>query len=513
MQPLIKFSSLASQLTAKESKELMQTLIESCDKEQIVTYIFNHFYHQYLKNEMQHDNKLEDITNMVSDIIESREKQQNHASDSDIFTISRVTNIKQLSNQWIGEIASYLPVKDYLNFSMTDRTNYLSCYSPCTLQQMKYPKKTIICGNLNKLLTSLKHVSFVQPKINMPNDTKFIALNELEIHHWTDEEKVQAFMNNPSINFSNIEILTVFSSDSQLLIQLLEKCANVRHLALSIITTSMRIDDSVEEFQQEKIAKLLPKLTIIDALNSDDDDVTDLINIFIQTHNDIQSLSVNEWDGSRPLVLKNINRLREIHSFDESMSTMNWDNIIKIATGLQRASLSLFNDSNQKLNNFKHIIVSLLSKCKALNFIHINNIETVKTLNKVSEYIEIGLLQSQQMNLNRRQFVIELVVEFNDVSMNKIGLYISRIVHCLNSLGIDNFMLKYYFYHDGINGQVDIEAKHKLIQTFSRNYSTFDGRIFAENDNAHSVMIITNKNCAISGFKEHWLNKNHQWEY
>eukprot|EP01084_Bolivina_argentea_P224553 379681_1 len=118
MQPLIKLRLLASQLKTHESQQLLQNI--GFDK--IISLIFSNFVLTYNKTH-QHHNELSNINNMISDIIKLRDKNSNHFANKNIF------HINELPFEMIGECASYLHIKDYINFSLCNRTIYCASNS------------------------------------------------------------------------------------------------------------------------------------------------------------------------------------------------------------------------------------------------------------------------------------------------------------------------------------------------------------------------------------------------
>eukprot|EP01084_Bolivina_argentea_P318614 552566_1 len=499
MELLLKYRLLGSELRENEFLLLMQKIIESTGSEPLLSYIFNHFHQQHLLNKTS-TNELQNIVNIMSNMIESRQ-QEPEMSNSNSICISLPHKIDALPSQWIAEVASYLPLKDYLNFSKCNRTIYIASHCPCTLNAcVRYPYEPSGNFHLNPIFKSLKRVYFWRPVLNHINTIQFNGIKELDIAGWNYQHQIKLFMESKCINFSNIEILTVIHSTFDLLLPLFRKCKNLRHLSLCDVKGIQQIDEST-------VAQLLPKLQIIDINYNTNDIVTIFTNYMIKTHNDIRSLRIFDESDTETFICKNLSNLSEIFVTQPSLKIMN--DIICIAVNLRKISFTYDwkgHESNAE-NEVKTMIVSSLTKCKQLEFLHVDA-KYLDALCKIVEYIEIGLFKSKHMK--RKRLVIEIEAqEIHDISNDKLSVYASRIVHSLESSEIENFMFKYYF---SFNDE-DEEGQRSLVDGFSKRYLTFAGEIFAQSSFPNAVMIIANKNCAINGFTERWINKNYTWEY
>eukprot|EP01084_Bolivina_argentea_P255315 429398_1 len=128
MEPLIKFRLLGSQLQKDEIQHFLQQVIHIYDFNKILSWIFNHFLHQYNETK-QHHNDLSNIINIISTIIDSRE---NVKSSNKITPLT----IDRLPSDLIGECSSYLYIDEYINFMRINRIIYCASNSPITLQKL-----------------------------------------------------------------------------------------------------------------------------------------------------------------------------------------------------------------------------------------------------------------------------------------------------------------------------------------------------------------------------------------
>ena len=114
----IRFRYLVSQLTQQEK----QLFINSLDHDFIIKALFYYAGHQ-LAGESQID-PADDVTQMVSNIIQCREPQKEETNDITCKTLD------QLPQRLIGNVASYLVQSTYEAFSQSNRAIYLGCNSP-----------------------------------------------------------------------------------------------------------------------------------------------------------------------------------------------------------------------------------------------------------------------------------------------------------------------------------------------------------------------------------------------
>eukprot|EP01084_Bolivina_argentea_P210702 358538_1 len=143
MEPIIKFRLLAAQLQPYESQQLMQKI----GFNKIISLIFNSFVLTFNKTQ-QHHHELSNIKNIISDIINSRDQNGSYPNQ---LTNTITLQIDELPFEMIGECASYLNIKDYMNFSLCNRNIYCASNSPIKLHELNltnYNNYNMI--NLNK---------------------------------------------------------------------------------------------------------------------------------------------------------------------------------------------------------------------------------------------------------------------------------------------------------------------------------------------------------------------------
>eukprot|EP01083_Nonionella_stella_P300867 1029311_1 len=145
MQPLIRLRLLASRLKQHELDTIIKSVIESYTADQILSFMFNHFVLKYQQTK-EHDNDVSHMIQMISDILNAREKT---IKSNNSNAISTKINIDSIPFDMIGECASFLHVSDYVSFSKCNRKTYIGCNSPATLQTFGLNSESIGC-DLNR---------------------------------------------------------------------------------------------------------------------------------------------------------------------------------------------------------------------------------------------------------------------------------------------------------------------------------------------------------------------------
>lgn len=153
MEPLIRLRSLGSEFDRNDVRKLINKISQEYGTDAIFSFMFNHFLTKY-KQSGKHDNALMDIIGLASQIIISKQADQ-QIDEEDTETNSKVL-IHSMPSALIGNCASYLPVKQYLRFSVGNRKIFTACNSPSTLQELNMSKFDQCDLNLFPSLVYLK---------------------------------------------------------------------------------------------------------------------------------------------------------------------------------------------------------------------------------------------------------------------------------------------------------------------------------------------------------------------
>ena len=126
---VIKTRSLLDSLTNTEFTQLIAHFAKQCGRNAILTPFFAQYMNFNKSNHASNTHHMDDMMNIVSTIIRKRKTNSNS-------NLSSRPTINSLPKAVIGEAASYLPQKDYISLSKTNRSNYISCNEPNTLRHL-----------------------------------------------------------------------------------------------------------------------------------------------------------------------------------------------------------------------------------------------------------------------------------------------------------------------------------------------------------------------------------------
>lgn len=120
----VEFRDLISQLTVKETQNFI-TKLALCEPQLVIDSLSSHFVRQS-GNKGDHPENAQ-CNKIISTIIQSRHSNNNTADDERLDTLPR---------RIIGLCASYLDQLSYVALSTTNRSTYLGCNTPSTLQEV-----------------------------------------------------------------------------------------------------------------------------------------------------------------------------------------------------------------------------------------------------------------------------------------------------------------------------------------------------------------------------------------
>merc|ERR1712228_239557 len=108
----------------------------------------------------------------------------------------------------------------------------------------------------------------------------------------------------------------------------------------------------------------------------------------------------------------------------------------------------------------------------------------VKDIDSIGSFLEIGLLESSDMN--RDSFYIKLDIR-NASNLQEIQLYLHRIVSALDATNTNNFIIRFVF-----NGKFGgKENLLKICTNFNRKHLA----AILERRNGRTELIVSNKSC------------------
>eukprot|EP01084_Bolivina_argentea_P029363 54503_1 len=173
---LIKFRQLNEQLTQEEYEQFLIKAAGLCPRNFIISSIFNQFNNN--RNTVTDTQQIDVMNNIMHEIIESREPETNNEKE-DIIPI----NIEYLPKYLIGEIGSFLNQKCYSHFSQCNRTIYINCNKPKTLQHIHIKSKSDYKSINFSEYPMLKQITFkiksIEHKILINMDKPTSLINSL----------------------------------------------------------------------------------------------------------------------------------------------------------------------------------------------------------------------------------------------------------------------------------------------------------------------------------------------
>ncbi len=112
MEKIIRFRLSVKQLDTNE----FNIFVNKFGKDEIISLLIKGFLYMHKYSQKQDDPTVNDVNNIISNIIESREINKSNENKSNNESLK----LNKLPNVLIRECASYLNVIDYLNFSQCD---------------------------------------------------------------------------------------------------------------------------------------------------------------------------------------------------------------------------------------------------------------------------------------------------------------------------------------------------------------------------------------------------------
>ena len=132
LSQVIKANSLLDSLTNIEFNQLITHFIKQCGRSALIAPFFAQYMHHNKSNHASNTQHFDMMMDIIKIIVRKREDHSNsNPCKSDIHTLPKAV---------IGEVASYLPQKDYVSLSKTNRFIYIGCNEPITLNHLDLKK-------------------------------------------------------------------------------------------------------------------------------------------------------------------------------------------------------------------------------------------------------------------------------------------------------------------------------------------------------------------------------------
>eukprot|EP01083_Nonionella_stella_P309491 1096387_1 len=198
----IRFRALSSKLDKTEFNTFILEFIQGCGRNILVTSLFNQF-HTSNTTENANRQALQTCIGVIKQIMESRKRKPNTLSQTQI-------TIHSLSPELIGELSSYLCLKDNCAFGTVNRAICIGCNTPNTLRSLdltaiddysmirlqKYPQLRCLSIQLSQ---------FHQLQLPSDGTTVYNRLQTLIIYGNRQHDfDIDPFMQQTAINLNNI---------------------------------------------------------------------------------------------------------------------------------------------------------------------------------------------------------------------------------------------------------------------------------------------------------------------
>ena len=242
----IRFRRLASQLNDAEFALFTSRLVQQFGRSVLLTPLFNQCIGA--TGPPFDGQRLDALVDMISDIINERDSESE-------ATASSAMTMPSLPGALVGEIASYLEQRSYLNFSKTDRAMFIGCASPnrlVTLDLLRVRDYSAIDVRRFPQITHLKLKLQKFNRLPLPTDGRVCNhLTKLTLHN--DKERtadIDDFLASNAINFDYLRSLilsnfghvrdedpgTVKVFDQRLFLQILVKLSTIESFICILLT-------------------------------------------------------------------------------------------------------------------------------------------------------------------------------------------------------------------------------------------------------------------------------------
>ena len=544
----IRFRCLVSQLTLQEK----QSFITSLDHDLIMKALFYYAMHQ-LGGRSEID-PADDVSQMVSNIIQSREPEKEEIKDTPCKTLDH------LPQRLIGNVASYLVESRYELFSQCNSAIYLGCNSPNLLQDLfVYSENRAIRDKITKIprYPFAKHVHVQIDEISMKRAgalletlCKMNCTRSLTMSMQATYQSLCAFdiiagrvrgeLFSEQIEFldicmgQRIEMWTTppYWFDPARFVYSLIRFRNIKYLSLTM--RESRIDD--EEFDQEYMDEIASTFTSLLGLSLRG------MNIIGETilrtnHKLLRYLFIELWKDDDfslmnsltfPMIKElqlEVNDLVPIISFVDNASS----------TNLERISLGLwcgdFDEDLSDPDSMEIVLEKVITNYLKLKYLKVtiefegeddyewNDLGYYHTPMTASIFNGICSGLTRTKDLFRDTFKISIKTALiNKKERTECIECLEKMMKTLTCCNIEDFMviLKIYGTAD-VKEMKEKEDSHMIpairLEELQSLYSVSE-KIDISNvpSYRHSTFVITRQECKMNGYADRWVMSRHDMD-
>eukprot|EP01083_Nonionella_stella_P049240 131302_1 len=268
----IHFRKLVTQLTYQERVRFLSTLLDS-HVDLLLTCLFQH-----LSKPSQID-RVTDFNQSLLNMIQSRAEKPKPPCTNNI-------QLHQLPRAIIGYTASFLEQSDYIRFSLSNRSVFLGCNLPNTLQTLSIPwhinhSWTNLASFPSVKVLSLDPSEFIKAQHNTrSNSPIFNQVTTLTLLANHQREWVQSFLKQNIVNCDNVTTLECkrfgarsLNMEGKEILSLLRAFQNLTSLDMFHIHITGHIT-------AQDIADLCPGIVRFKSSHIGSDMISDLVKIF-----------------------------------------------------------------------------------------------------------------------------------------------------------------------------------------------------------------------------------------
>lgn len=494
----VEFRDLISQLTVKETQDFI-TQIALCETQLVIDSLSSRFVRQAANTDNQSKNAL--CNKMISTIIQSRNSDNNEVDEERLDTLPR---------RIIGLCSSYLDQLSYTQLSAANRSTYLGCNTPITLQEVnlrdeptaKYSIPDLSAFRFATKLTlgdpneapSDKYSMLASQIIRMPR------IHSLDLSNMNCES-IRIIAND---NAANERITSVCFSyrhrvlEPKKLQQFIDLMALFKHLQFLKVKIRGQPFDRMD-YDIEPLIESCSNLKGLDFFDSHRD--TGMESKMLQSighrleylvlHNRKFSLE-KEADQ---IDFVNLRQLWQPHWLEGDATRI----ILKSAVNLEKVRLPGASD----------LMEDVLTKCRKLKYLEIDTVGLSRSVLIESMNIVIRSLEKSSVtkNIHRKVFKFRINTSFSSYSESKECIAkLDRIIRILSQKKEDQWMIilnvRRHFLYNRDNKE-ESTVTHGLRQGLPAGIS--ETTLIEESDYTRTFLI-TYPGRSICGWRESWFS-------
>eukprot|EP01083_Nonionella_stella_P110934 325011_1 len=501
LKEAVRFRYLASQLTSEETNRFLLNLSHQ-QPMLLISALYKHF--------MSNSTMTQTISGNISDIITSRKpKPRLETVTPRSNPTPKLAHFNDVPITVISIISSFMNQSDYSNFSKMNRSTFLGCHLPNTLQAISFdavnysnrhcPFKYQLYPNVKRLDLELCHVP------NRLDGPSLPFLNQLEWIHvdgnYSEDTNNAMFFEiiPPCENVKQVACSCLnhemFAMDIDFLMQcILSRFPNTECLSLrqciavdgNLISTMSSLKGlSIEPNNKHLIPILADKLEFLELISTS----------FQYQRSSDEAYEIHGLNFAKleQLKLRGVTAAKCI------------DDIIKTAANLNKLSIS-----NESLNiRFEAASIStmqeVMKRCASLEYIKIEERFIDTALDAL-----IGITNGLTVAQKKRNLKIEVVSSPTIIQLSCSDNLDQCVLSLINALKskTKHFM---FIWRLNSNTQDNIQLvrqlKNKLNESIMIKVTSYKNIV---------TVAAMNRNCAINGYQESWIcqsSYNDYWNY